>query len=900
MARTVLAQLAIELGIDTKDLEVGLRTATERVQQSTNTMKSRFRELGRSLASLKNVLIGAFSVYAVRNFIEEANKAQSALLGLRSVARFRGIEGAEEAVRQLEMVRKGLVSLYDAQKALQNLLMRGYTLEQAITLLNRLGDAAAFGRQGHLSLGEAIVSATEGLKNENSILVDNAGVTKNVAQMWKEYAERIGVGVNQLTLAQKREAEYIGILRETQAQVGNLSKLSETAAGAQARFTSSVQQLKAAIGTVLGTAIRPFIARMADIAQALANLPESTQQFGVALAGLAGAVYVVARAFSVLQISLGPIGWAIMGIVAAATALYAAWRTNVWGLRDKTVAVLKVLKVYFVALWETVRLVARNLPIVIRNAFNLVINYFRVLWTVIKDFSGRFAKVMGGIGEILKGVFTLDPGRIKAGFAEVASAVKDDWSRTFQDIREAATANLQPLPGLKEIWAKAGEEAGRAWAQAKQKAQEEVKPPPPPKPPRDEVDETRRTEEEKAEIERRLAELRVANIRDEFQRKRAQVQLWYEEQIREAKGHAELIAEIEKQKEIRLERIEREELEFRREQYGERLQDYLDYLRQELSATDVTEARKKAIKEEIERTITEIERRQTEARIQLQEEVSFRIQGALAGYQEQFRNMLLGQQADWQSAYEQMREYFTDMFVDRVIQGISDTVSAWVVGEHAKQMATMKTVAVAVAGAAKTVWANLKGAASAIYHAIAEGMKWLVSKLGPLGLAAGIALGAGIIAVMSQFKKAVGLAKGGRVRDETLAVLAEEGPEIVAPEEEFRAYVRRLVRQEAPVGLEVARAIRESLQEVTVGVRAVVQEIRMLATPPALVVPMVGTPEVPTERVRGASEAQGAGGREIHFHLELVQPVVDNRAFWEEVTRDTIRPVLSQISEERA
>ena len=34
---------------------------------------------------------------------------------------------------------------------------------------------------------------TEGLKNENSILVDNAGVTKNVAKMWEDYAKAIGV-----------------------------------------------------------------------------------------------------------------------------------------------------------------------------------------------------------------------------------------------------------------------------------------------------------------------------------------------------------------------------------------------------------------------------------------------------------------------------------------------------------------------------------------------------------------------------------------------------------------------------------------------------------------------------------------------------------------------------------
>lgn len=40
--------------------------------------------------------------------------------------------------------------------------------------MDRFKNSAAFGRQASLSLGEAVKTATEGLKNENSILVDNA------------------------------------------------------------------------------------------------------------------------------------------------------------------------------------------------------------------------------------------------------------------------------------------------------------------------------------------------------------------------------------------------------------------------------------------------------------------------------------------------------------------------------------------------------------------------------------------------------------------------------------------------------------------------------------------------------------------------------------------------------
>ncbi len=79
-----------------------------------------------------------------------------------------------------------------------------------------------------------MTTATEGIKNENSILVDNAGVTKNVAKMWEDYAKKIGVTTTSLTQAQKVQAEYEGIMAETAMQAGDLEKLSGTLAGSQA------------------------------------------------------------------------------------------------------------------------------------------------------------------------------------------------------------------------------------------------------------------------------------------------------------------------------------------------------------------------------------------------------------------------------------------------------------------------------------------------------------------------------------------------------------------------------------------------------------------------------------------------------------------------------------------
>ena len=165
----------------------------------------------------------ALIVKAVKEAVDAANEYTNAMVGLESLANGAGQDfGALKAAAE-ELAADGLMPVSDAAAALKNLLARGFDAQEAIDLIKRLKDASAFGRQGQLSMGEAVRSATEGLKNENSVLVDNSGVTKNVSVMWSEYAAKIGKTADKLTTAEKRQAEYAGIMqlcRRVRGQAG--------------------------------------------------------------------------------------------------------------------------------------------------------------------------------------------------------------------------------------------------------------------------------------------------------------------------------------------------------------------------------------------------------------------------------------------------------------------------------------------------------------------------------------------------------------------------------------------------------------------------------------------------------------------------------------------------------
>lgn len=224
-----------------------------------------------SVGKLAVAIASAFAVRAVVQFgktaVDEASKMASALIGLQSVVEGTGnsLKVAQDFINSF--TADGLVPAGDAITAYKNLLLRGYDTSQIESTLKALKDSAAFGRSAHLTLGEAVKTATEGLRNENSILVDNAGVTKNISIIWRDYAESIGTTVAALTKEQKIQAEVLGIMEETKFQTGDAAKLSGTYAGQVSALGVSFLNLKVAIGNVIipiATRVIPYIRAAID------------------------------------------------------------------------------------------------------------------------------------------------------------------------------------------------------------------------------------------------------------------------------------------------------------------------------------------------------------------------------------------------------------------------------------------------------------------------------------------------------------------------------------------------------------------------------------------------------------------------------------------------------------
>lgn len=144
----------------------GIVKKDQELKRSAQEVTTSYKEMGIAVgASFAAITAGIWKS------IDANNQLKSAMMGLDSIAA--GTVGTYSKIQaELERIREeGMIPLNNAIAAYKNLLVRYEDEETAIRMFNRLADAAAFGRQGQLSLGEAIQAASEGLKNEMSQMV---------------------------------------------------------------------------------------------------------------------------------------------------------------------------------------------------------------------------------------------------------------------------------------------------------------------------------------------------------------------------------------------------------------------------------------------------------------------------------------------------------------------------------------------------------------------------------------------------------------------------------------------------------------------------------------------------------------------------------------------------------
>lgn len=279
---TTVGELCINLKMKLEGIEKGLETAQKKLQnieqQNINIQNSN-KQLETSFITMSVTAVIALNQIksAIKDGIEKYKEYESANKGLQSIVKGQGLSFNNAQSFIEDYISDGLIPLSDATLAYKNLASRGYNEEQIKKTMIALKDVAAFGRQSTLEYGYAIASATEGIKNFNPVLVDNAGVTKNMSVMYDEYAKTVGKTAATLTDEEKILAEVNGIQEESKNQIGDAAKYAETYAGSQAQVNAVNVELSKTIGESLIPALTQYNSLQLSITKGITELIKSNK-----------------------------------------------------------------------------------------------------------------------------------------------------------------------------------------------------------------------------------------------------------------------------------------------------------------------------------------------------------------------------------------------------------------------------------------------------------------------------------------------------------------------------------------------------------------------------------------------------------------------------------------------
>lgn len=294
------------------------------------------------------------------NAIDEADKLNTAMVGLKSIVEWtwNDFKQAEKFIQ--DFTKDWLVWTTEAAASLKNLLASWYGLDEARILMERLKDSAAFGRASHLQLWEAIQTATDWIKNQNSVLVDNAWVSKNLSVIWDEYAKKLWKSAKNLTDAERRQATLNWIIEETKFQVWDASKLAEQYSWQKLKLTQTISTLSATIGSMLLPTLSEMMAYVTPLIQSIIDWstanPELAKTITILLWGftwlliaftwIAAILPLISWAFTILT-------WPIWIVIWLITAFALAYQTNFLWIADLTNYIFSKISEFFSYFSET-------------------------------------------------------------------------------------------------------------------------------------------------------------------------------------------------------------------------------------------------------------------------------------------------------------------------------------------------------------------------------------------------------------------------------------------------------------------------------------------------------------------------------------------------------------------
>ena len=225
-------------------------------------------------------------------------------------------------------------------------------------------------------------------------------------------------------------------------------KTSQTASFQMTQGLNAMKSSLLSVGQVILTAVAPAVQKIGAFFTSLSEkfkaLSPTTQKIIVAFAGIVAALGPVIAIIGTLltmapaigaafTLMMGPVGLIIAGLTAISVVIYKNWA----GIKA---ALIKVGN-YFIELYNNslpIKLAVNAIIMQFKNFLAVGKFVFKSVISVFKAFGNAALGILGGVGDLIMGIFTFDMAKIKQGFSGIGDAMKGGFTEAIDGIKENA------------------------------------------------------------------------------------------------------------------------------------------------------------------------------------------------------------------------------------------------------------------------------------------------------------------------------------------------------------------------------------------------------------------------------------------------------------------------------
>lgn len=261
----------------------------ESLWQMTGSMNDVSKEAQAMFAA-----ITAAEVSWVTDSMSEYAKYEDALYGLMTtVDTVKGtVSDALTSIK--ELTADGLLSEEDAMIAMRNLTAYGYTVQEATNMIKAMTVAAEANRKEGYNVSDAVARATQGIKQESSMMMKVAGNMETASHAYDRYAESIGKTASELTQAERRQAIYNSTVEAGEKYTSQASAYQNSYSASTQRLSNSIENLKAAFGQAFAP-MATMVNNLASFVLANKEVVAVVGTFVGVIVGAGGIVWAIAK-----------------------------------------------------------------------------------------------------------------------------------------------------------------------------------------------------------------------------------------------------------------------------------------------------------------------------------------------------------------------------------------------------------------------------------------------------------------------------------------------------------------------------------------------------------------------------------------------------------------------------